>query len=174
MPGFTCHSVWEWSSASPFGETRCFPVERCVQFISRSRQIFNRHTRSGGTGQAGCTSRSKVDSRVRARQNLDRRGAGGKSGCTSQEAAPPRWRPRSRDTGLASKEGANGLRTKWLMGAETPQVAEPTEKAVLRSLTHCEAERSCVGGFGVGPVDEGPDRGDLFFNPQGCEVLKSA
>ena len=40
VPGFTCLPVWGWSSASPFGETRCFPVEGASSSSPRAVRFF--------------------------------------------------------------------------------------------------------------------------------------
>ena len=50
LPSSSVHLVplcGRWSSASPFGETRCFPVEGASSSFPGAVRFFNRHTRSG-------------------------------------------------------------------------------------------------------------------------------
>ena len=87
----------------------------CVQFISWSFQIFISTPVPAEPDKLAAPAEVKLTRECEQDKISTGGGADGKSGCTTQEAAPPRWRPRF-DTGLASKEGANGLRTRWLLG----------------------------------------------------------
>ena len=172
VPGFTCLSVWGWSSASPFGETRCFPAEGVSSSSPGAVRFLI------GTPELAEPDKLAAPAEVQLTRECeqDKISTGGEP--AGRVAAPLRRLhllagghvPVTR--AWPAKKGANGLRTKWLLGLNphrwlNHRESRPSQPDTLRGRT------AVFGRLRVGPSTKVGIEG-TFFNPQGCEVSKSA